>query len=117
MPSILLCRDGADAAAAATFAYAEARGARATKSEAERVAARVKAAYDEACRAFLLHAGKDGARPALRLTLERETLSPKFELVTQAGRNPRGTPRALRALRVRAFLEARAARRPSPLDA
>ncbi len=108
--SILLCRGGADASSASAFAYAQARAARQSRTMAERIAARVEAAYAEACRAFLLHAERDGAHPALRLTLDPETLSPRFELVASAGRNPRGTPRALRALRARAFLEARAGR-------
>lgn len=109
-PSILLCRGGEDAASAALFAYAEARAARCSRPMAERVAERVRSAYAEACSAFLLHGERDGAEPALRLTLEPDSLAPRFELVASAGRSPRGTPRALRALRARAFLEARAAR-------
>ncbi|QIE56884.1 hypothetical protein G5B40_16430 [Pikeienuella piscinae] len=104
-PTILLCGEGEDAEAAAAFATATARAARLTSPAAARQAARVREAYRAACNALVCDASQ---RPALRLTIESETLTPKFELVSGPQRGARATPRALRALRARAYLKARA---------
>lgn len=111
--SILLCGEGGDAAAAANFAFAEARARRMSRAEADRAATRVRCAYEEACRAVLPDA-LPPAPPALRLTLDRETLAPRFAYVARPDKEARSTPRALR---IRALLAARAGRRPSALEA
>ncbi len=93
--------------------FAEARALRMTRLEAERAAQRVSAAYQEACRNVLPDAAAQAA-PALRLTLDPESLGARFEYVGTPERDARSTPRAQRALRARAFLAARAARRSPP---
>lgn len=106
-PSILLCGDGEDAEAAAAFAVATARAARLTSPAAARQAERVRNAYREACMAIVCEAGR---RPAMRLSIDTETLAPRFELVDSAARGAGATPRAMRALRAHTFLKARAQR-------
>ncbi|MFV0474709.1 MAG: hypothetical protein ACK5MQ_10970 [Pikeienuella sp.] len=106
-PTILLCGEGGDIEAAAAFAIATARAARLTSPAAARQAERVRDAYREACSALVCDSSQ---RPAVRLSIDAETLKPKFELVSTAERGARATPRALRALRARAFLKERSKR-------
>lgn len=106
-PTILLCGEGGDVEAAAAFATATARAARLTSPAAARQAERVRDAYRQACNALVCDAGQI---PAVRLSIDAETLMPRFELVCAAERGARATPRAMRALRARAFLKQRAER-------
>lgn len=102
---ILLCGEGEDAETAASWAAEQARDARYTLPAADRYARRVKAAYEEACRALI---GRGGEQPLMKITLKPDCLSPRFAMVD--GVSPSGL-QALRGVRVMEILRAREARK------
>lgn len=106
---IVLRGDGADAEAAADWAGEQARQARYTRPAAERFALRVRAAYEEACRALMAPgSGPDGAFSMMRLSLGADCMTPRFAMVEGGRASSRLTPRAVRAIDI---LGARAARK------
>lgn len=110
-PTILLRGARDDADSVYLFANDEARSARMTTGAASRYAERVRIAYLEACHALICRSDNAADRPVMRLTLDSETLAPRFALVESDGAPVRAAPRVHRALRAQAWLRARAARR------
>ncbi len=105
--AIVLCGGGDDADAAANWAEDRAREARLSTRAAKLYGERVRMAYEEACHAFL---SASTERPVLKISLEKDVLTPRFDLIDTAPSGLRKSPRAIRALRAREILRTRAAR-------
>jgi len=105
--SIVLCGGGNDADAAAAWAEERAHDARLSARAAKMYGERVKHAYEEACNALICVASE---RPIMKISVSQEALTPRFDFVDQASSTIRKTPRAVRALRAREAMRARAER-------
>lgn len=75
---IVLCGRGGEAELAETWAAERARAARRTLHAARACGRRVRHAYEEAC--HMLVSGAE-ERPALQISLDPKSLSPRIDLV------------------------------------